>query len=500
MKNTIIKSSIFLFLTLILSCHHNRLKTNQKALSQEILLQEKEKTNAEKAAWEKDLADTLNKPHRGLRIKEARSVDPSHPPIVIDIAGSLNNIKEVKLSEIASEIRYVRIETVPDSSFSRAMKFKYYLFPNNIIATNPSGILLYSKDGKYINTIVKNKSTGIIVDPDRAVFQGTNTFIGGGTSVWGYGDSLLYTYRNNINGQEYIMKYDLSNQQIGMSKKYDPEKPDQILGQGEIAINLNPENKKPVWKYKISPDKVMWSMPDKYIYQSVGTFFLDKNTYAKEIERTDEIAVFNNAGDTLTTFNRFEEGNTLRFENGGKQFLWNNLNDTVFQIVGYNRIIPVCVLRLGRYKASLEEVREIGYDLTGKIIPISFAQNKNFIFLIFTKDAYDTPNSRKNKKVKINYALYSKLTKQLSIIEGDPSNYFPEIIENNIDGGLPVWPLSYMIGNNGEILLSLKGKDLRARINSKEFKLSSAQESKKKELEKLAASVSESEDILMIIR
>jgi hypothetical protein len=469
-------------------------------LSQQILLQEKDKTIAEKVAREKDLADTLNKSHKGLRIKEDRSVDPSHPPLVIDIAGSLKNIKEVKLSDIASEIRYVRIETVPDSSFSRAMKFKYYLLNNHIIATNPCGILLYSKDGKFINTIVKNKSTGITVDSDRVVFMGTNTFIGGGTSVWGYGDSLLYTYRNNINGQEYIMKYDLSEQQIGMTKKYDPEKPDQIIGQGEIAINLNPNNKKPVWKYKISPDKVMWSMPDKYIYQSVATFFLDKNTYAKELERTDKIAVFNNVGDTLTTFNWFEEGNTLRFENGGKHLLWNNLNDTVFQVAGYNRIIPICVLKLGQYKASLEQVREIGYDLTGKIIPISWAQNRNFIFLTFTKDSYDTPNSRKNKKVKIIYGLYSKLTQQLFIIKGDPSNYFPEIIENNIDGGFPVWPLSYMIGNNGEILISLKGKDLRSRINSKEFKLSTAPKSKKKELEKLAASVSESEDILMIIQ
>ena len=156
MKNTIVKSFILLFLTLILSCHHNRLKTDQKELSLEILLQEKEKTTAEKVAGEKDLADPLKGPHKGLRINEDRSIDPSHPPVVIDIAGSLKNINEIKLSEIASEIRYVRIETVPDSSFLRTMKFKYYIIHNNIIATNPCGILLYSKDGKYISTIVKN--------------------------------------------------------------------------------------------------------------------------------------------------------------------------------------------------------------------------------------------------------------------------------------------------------------------------------------------------------
>jgi hypothetical protein len=500
MKHLLIFSIISLSLILHSSCRNNRLKTNEKDLEKEILVQENEREEADRATRILQLADTSNGPPNGLHFKEDRSVDSSSPPIEIDIAGNLDNIREIKLSEIASEIRYVRIEPVPDSSFSRVMKFKYYLFPNHIIATNPCGILLYSKEGKFINTIVKNKSTGITVDSDRVIVMGVNTFIGGGTSVWGSSESLLYIYRNNTNGQEYIMKYDLSKQQLGLPKQYDPENPDQIIGQGEIAIDINPEHKKPVWKYKISPDKFMWGMPVWYIYQSVGTFFLDKNTYAKELERTDKIAVFNSHGDTLTTFNGFEGGNTMRFENGGKQFLWNNFSDTIFQVVGFNRIIPISVLKLGQHKATQEQIREISYDLTGKIIPGSWVQNRNFIFLTFSKDAYDSPNSRKYKKVKIFYALYSKLTRQLFIIKGDPLNYSPEILENNLDGGLPVWPLSYMVGNNGEILLSLKGKDLKDRINSKEFKISPAPESKKKELEKLAGSVSASEDILMIIQ
>ena len=334
-----------------------------------------------------EFADTLNLPPQGSHFKENRSVDTSSPPIIINIAGNLNNIKEIKLSNIASEIRYIRLEPVPDSSFSRVMKFKYYLFLNHIIATNPSWILLYSKEGKYLNTIVKNKTTGISVSSERMLVSGVNTFIGGGTSIWGTDNSILYAYRNNINGQEYIMKYDLSKQQIGLPKQYDPENPDQIIGQGEVIIDINPKKNKPVWKYKISPELVLSGMRPEYIYQSVGTFFLDKNTYAKELETTDKIVVFNNKGDTIATFNGFEEGNSKRLENGGKQLLWNNLNDTVFQVFGSNRIIPICVLNLEQYKASLEQVREIGYDLTGKIIPGSWVQNGEFIFLIFWKDA-----------------------------------------------------------------------------------------------------------------
>jgi hypothetical protein len=49
-------------------------------------------------------------------------------------------------------------------------------------------------------------------------------------------------------------------------------------------------------------------------------------------------------------------------------------------------------------------------------------------------------------------------------------------------------------------MISLKGKELKDRIKLSEFRQSAADEQKKKELEKLAASVTETEDILMIIK
>ncbi len=287
--------------------------------------------------------------------------------------------------------------------------------------------------------------------------------------------------------------------QFGQFKKYEPENPDQIMGLGEIAINMNPSGKKPEWKFKLAPEQIMWGMSSDYLYQTVGTFVLDKNTYAKEITRTDKISVINNKGDTLTTFTGFED-NTIRFENGGKKYLWNGLNDTVFQIIGFNRILPVHVLNLGQYKVAPEKARQIGSELTGKIIPRHWAENSNYVFLILAKDAYDSPDNRKHKKVKLYHALFSKQNQQLSIIKGDPLDYTPEILVNNIDGGLPVWPLSYMIGTNGEILISLKGKELKDRIKSESFRLSKAPEAKKKELEKLATIVGENEDILMIVK
>jgi hypothetical protein len=498
------KFSIFTLLLLLLlhlsSCHHNRLKSNEKELAEEILIQERENEETERVLHEKELADTLNRPAKELRFKEDRAIDPAHPPLLIDIAGSLDNIKGFKLSDVASEIRYVRMETVPDSTFPRLMKFKYYLLSDYIVATNPGGIILYTKEGKYVNTIVKNKTTGIDVDAEWMRVMGTNTFIGCGTSVWPEGKGFFYYYHNSINGQEYIMEYDLSKTLAEPAKQYEPENPGKILGLGEVALDMNPSGRKPVWKYKLSPELVSWGMSADYVYQSVGTFFLDKGTYARSLGRSDKIAVINSRGDTLAAFTGFEDGNSLRFENDGKQFLWNGLNDTVFQVVGYNRIVPVMVLKLGQNKPSLEQVRKIGSDLTGKIIPGQLAENKNFIFLVFSKDAYNSPNNRKYKKVKIYHALYSKSDRKLFIMKGDPLDYSPEILENNLDGGLPVWPFSYMIGSEGEILISLKGKELKDRVKSEHFRLSDGPEVKKRELEKLAGLVSDNEDILMIVK
>jgi hypothetical protein len=196
---------------------------------------------------------------------------------------------------------------------------------------------------------------------------------------------------------------------------------------------------------------------------------------------------------------RGTDGGT-NYESGGVFFYRPAFNDTIFRINPPNRMIPVYVLELGEYKVSRQEGVDPGFDLSGRIIPEDWAETENYIFLTFTKDDYDCPNTRKNKTVKIYHAVYSKLNHLLTIIKGDPFNYSPEILENNIDGGVPVWPLSYMISKNGEIMFPIKGSELKERVKSNEFKLSRAPSEKKEELEKLSVSVADNEDILMIIK
>ncbi len=380
---------------------------------------------------------------------------------------------------------------------------------NYIVGLNLYGIHLYSKNGRYIRSIVKNEFTGVKVEADRLVFWNDYSMKGGGLTVSGKGDRLFYKYSNNITGQKYLMEYDCSSSQISTNYIFDPENPDQISGLGNVAIDFNhgkTEAPKP------RKHQGMFSGSPASFFQNRSEFMFDPNTYALPSNGDNMMVILNNQGDTLSTFTRFEQlinytksliRNTdtgIQYEYNGKLYFRTAFNDTIFQVIPPNRLLPVYVLNHRGYKVSKQQGVDPDFDLTGKIIPEGFAETKKFIFLTFTKDNYDCPNTRKNKTVKIYHSLYSKLDNQFSVIKGDPFDYSPEILENDIDGGIPVWPSSYMIGKSGELLISLKGNEIKERVKSDHFKLSGASKAKKMELEQLANSVSNIEDILMIVK
>ncbi len=478
------------------------MKTNEKGLTEEIILEEKNNEEAKRIAREKELADTLNKGIKGPIYKEVRSVDPANPPLIIDIEGSLENIHEYKLSEVLSELKYVRIEQPPDSAFERDIRFDYYLTDDYIIAVNRLGILKYNKDGRFLNTIVKNMFTtdGFLI----MTFIGASYMQGGGTyynNISSIGNKLYYTYINTISSQEYRVEYDCSEIEIMPQTEFNPEFPSKILGKGKIFADYNSKGSKGETNSSGS--------------KSFLTKWIDNNTYTKKIRGSDIYAVIDKLGDTLSKFPLFEKlvnytksvgrgtDDGCQYEYKGKNYFRNAYNDTLFHVIPPDRLLPVYVLNLGLYKTSRQQGTDPDFDLTGKIIPEEWVETEKYIFLTYTIDNYDCPNTRKKKTVKIYHALYSKMNHQLSVIKGDPYDYSPEILENDIDGGWPVWPYPptrYIAGQNGEVIISLKGKDLKDRVVSRQFKLSGAPENKKKELEKLAGFVSESEDILMIIK
>ncbi len=285
MKPLTVPCVILLLFISIISCRNNRLKTNEKGLTEEIILEEKNNEEAKRIAREKELADTLNKGIKGPIYKEVRSVDPANPPLIIDIEGSLENIHEYKLSEVLSELKYVRIEQPPDSAFERDIRFDYYLTDDYIIAVNRLGILKYNKDGRFLNTIVKNMFTtdGFLI----MTFIGASYMQGGGTyynNISSIGNKLYYTYINTISSQEYRVEYDCSEIEIMPQTEFNPEFPSKILGKGKIFADYNSKGSKGETNSSGS--------------KSFLTKWIDNNTYTKKIRGSDIYAVIDKLGDT----------------------------------------------------------------------------------------------------------------------------------------------------------------------------------------------------------
>jgi hypothetical protein len=499
--------------SILSACNGNKLKTDEKALTEQILTEEEKlaKVTAQRDEREKQLADSIAKLPKGFQFPEVRNVDTSNPPMIIDIANSLDNVKDLSLSGVASSIEYIRMESVPDSTLLTNMKYKYYLTDNYIVATNIYGIQVFKRDGSFKNTVVKNSSTGITYDEkkDRLItIDREFGIIGGGTSPWFRGNKLYYTYSNTFVGQAFIMEYDLSSDFITDNNPSNPENQNKIVGSGKAIVDLNSGRLRPY----VGKGNGSRSMDAEFVYSMLNNFSPDGNTIIRILGGKYTYGIYGNDGRNLTAFKKFEQVENYTKNSGrgtdygvsyikeGNMLFRSEYNDTVFQVIPPNRILPKYVLNLGQYKTSKLEGMDPDVSLKGKIIPLKWADNKNYIFLTYAKDSYDCPNTRLSKTLQLYHAVFNKLTQQLSILTIDPTDYEAPILKNDIDGGVPVWPSSYMIGKNGEILISLTGKELKAHVASKAFQNSAAPVERKAALKQLALQAGNDEQVLMIVK
>ena len=84
MRQLFILFFLGLSLTILPSCRHDRLKTNGKKLSNEILAQEKAKNEGKIKELNNESPESSNKFSGVLRKKEIRSVDTRRPPIKLN--------------------------------------------------------------------------------------------------------------------------------------------------------------------------------------------------------------------------------------------------------------------------------------------------------------------------------------------------------------------------------------------------------------------------------
>jgi hypothetical protein len=87
------------------ACQRNKLKTDEKALAKQILIEEEQREHeAElRAEREKQLADSLAKLPKGFRFPEIRTAEPANPFISINIIGNRSNRKKFNFHSCSAE-------------------------------------------------------------------------------------------------------------------------------------------------------------------------------------------------------------------------------------------------------------------------------------------------------------------------------------------------------------------------------------------------------------
>ena len=493
--------SIYFLIVVILftsaSCHPNRLKTNEKALAGEIRKNEKQKSEEEKALQEMESQRMGSVTSEKIRQKEIRSVDRLNPPIHIDIPGNLNNTRELRLSDIASSVRYVKLEDPPDT----ILLSDPFFYRNSLISSIQSeddrivfqglyGVTIFDFTGKYIETLWKN-------GPGITLYRGNPgwnfyEFIGidPSTPVSLFGDEICYAFTNGPEKTSMVMKYNLpGGKSIGTNSLEELPGQGNILGDTLFSTN------------KFTSDRF------ERIFITGSNSWTGINNKWNSGKSGSLMVTYSNKGDSICNFTDNEHivnftKSTYRcpvdmvsYQYKGLLTLKPEYNDTVFRLTGPNRILPAYILDFGEYKINFREGLDPDLDLSQKLILKSLHETDNYLLIRYTQNQASPNNVRKNS-VKFYNALFDKEKRKL--IHQSGFTLLPEGITNNIDCGIPFWP--EFITHQGEMMKLVSGKNIKDYINSEAFTKGLATSEQRKKQISLANGLKDRDMIVMIVK
>ncbi|MDR2956195.1 MAG: DUF4933 domain-containing protein [Prevotella sp.] len=414
-----------------------------------------------------EIMDTVI-PAKGVKYKGSRTIDNSNPPVKLNLAGTGKEDKSLDVANYYTKVRYTKLKhPLPAEqggflgeasisvyyeqgmSMSGGVNSSIFVTDEKIIAGDDYfGFHCYDKEGKFEYSIA---SRGVLPDYN----QKKNEL----TINWNKSDRTIMNFS--------------------------------VLGDNCLYYAI--ENNKPrMFFQNLKSRKNYLERPGWY----GETFLYKPNTIASYTYRMREtnpspvFRVFDYKGDTLSVFMNYnllpapKKGSVT---NPDSRFLYyyndeltmrQAYNDTIYRMVSEKELRPIYIMDFGSQKLDVET--GLSGDKSNKLIPYSWTETTDFVFIIYTKD-YDCLNNRNSGSVIFNYAYYDKASGKLYNI---PSHKFPEeyLINNSIEGGIP------LIGNNiranGKLLyIGYTKYQLESVIKQKDFaSLSQAQQDKLKSL------------------
>lgn len=348
------------------------------------------------------------------------------------------------LSDIADDIRYIPL----DNKFPIGLIYSIEMNDKAIyLSTKNAGIIQMDRNGNYIQTIAKNGR-----GPDE------------------------YIYGHNFVVDEESSRFYIVDR--GKIKVYSAE--------SNCVNDISIEN-------HISGTANGIEFLDKYL------FIPDYGTYGK---MEYNWMVIDTLGNIINTKEKIfkpggyvEPGSSYMFDN--KLYYYNTLNDTIFSISPDLNVDIAYLFSQGDYRWPKEGFNlesTTGSELLKMFRVLKMFESKHFIFMTYSFKGR-TAFLLIEKSTQKTYQAY--LEKKVGLV-----SYIPNIT-NDLDGGMPVKDLNYYLENKQEYIYTfIQPVELKLYISGNEFKSSTPKyPEKKKELKKLANSLSENDNpVLMLVK
>lgn len=470
------KSVLLLAVILVLvACNSNRLKTDEKSLAKQILTEEQQLAHeAElRVEREKQLADSIAKLPKGFRFPESRNIDLQNHPVVIDMIGNRKNPQKIRLLQLFSRVEYIRLDQNQDS-VEFLLGTRYIVALNHIYVTSGRGsIFQYDRKGHFIRTVCTGNLQFTSYNGGMMVTKEQSDLFEGAQGAYWNGDKLCYQYENRPAQKSYLVTFgdEISQGISGLQLPETVESKNQINGSGKILTEL-----------KKNPS--IYSTPTPYLLGNNTLAFAQRRKRAEQT--ANFIDVVSVTGDTLcefqdndpirnfskSTYRGVDDGDAYYMD--GTLYLRQSFNDTIYQLIPPNRLVPKYILDFGDLGIqSAQEGIDPEVSLKEKLILQDFLETNRYIFITYSKD-YDCPNTAKQGTLKYSRLVYDKKSGTLTSIYIDEAPSIPEgkmtwpkapdlNIENDLDKMPFKWPESVTAG--GQPFSTFSGKELLKQKN-----------------------------------
>ncbi|MCJ7449847.1 MAG: DUF4933 domain-containing protein [Bacteroidales bacterium] len=479
------------------SCHRNRLRTNEKDLAQEIRIQENKNKESGLNVGENKSGITGNSFSSTIRKKEIRKVDPQRPPVLIQLPGEQDNARKFKLSDIAASVRYVKLETPPDTIllndpffFRNSLISSIHSDGERIIFQGLFGLTNFDMNGKYIGTIWKNES-GIEFYKGSPGMRLSDFFgILPSVPVSLFGDNIYFDFSDGPAKNGLVMKYKpRKERQIEVQSL--EELPGQSMIPGDTLLgthNYSVDRFERI--YGIGPDS--WAgINNKWNSGKSGTL----------------LVTYNDSGDTICSFTDYERivdftknlyrrpVDLISYQSEGLLTIKPEYNDTVFRLVGPDRLLPVYIIDFGGFKISFKDGLDPDLDLSEKLMLKSLNETSDYLLIRYTQNN-DSPNNVRKNAVKVYNVLFNK--KRGKLYHQPGFTLLPEGMQNDIDEGMPFWP--DFVTPRGEMMKLVSGKIIKDFVTSEGFKIAAISDENRRKQVSMATGLKNTDMIIMIVK